>query len=68
MIRLLSLFRRTPQSRAPRVAVASLDARLRARAMRVCNRDADGVERYVRLHSALARHRRVDTESYQTGE
>jgi hypothetical protein len=56
MIRLLSLFRRTPQSRAPRVAVASLDARLRARAMRVCNRDADSVEQYVRLHSALAHH------------
>ena len=62
MIRLLSIFRRAPQSRAPRVTVkwqavpASLEARLRARAMRVCNRDADSVERYVRLHSALARH------------
>lgn len=56
MIRLLSIFRRAPQSRPPRVAVASLEARLRARAMRVCNRDAESVERYVRLHSALARH------------
>jgi hypothetical protein len=68
MIRLLSLFRRTPQSRAPRVAVASLEARLRARAMRVCNRDADSVERYVRRHQALARHPRLNTESHQTGE
>jgi hypothetical protein len=56
MIRLLSLFRRAPQSRPPHVTITSLEARLRARAMRVCNRDAESVERYVRLHSALARH------------
>jgi hypothetical protein len=56
MIRLFSIFRRAPQSRAPRVAVAPLEARLRARAMRVCNRDAESVERYVRKHSALARY------------
>jgi len=61
MIRLLSLLR-SPKPRPSRVTVtrqvdpASLDARLRARAMRVCNRVADSVERYVRLHSALARH------------
>ena len=63
MIRLLSLFRRTPQSRAPRVAVASLDARLQARAMRVCNRDAESVERYVRRHQALARHPRESADA-----
>jgi hypothetical protein len=56
MIRLLSLFRRAPQSRAPNLTVDSLEARLRARAMRVCNRDAESVERYVRRHQALAHH------------
>jgi hypothetical protein len=61
MIRLLSLFH-SPKSRPPRVTVTrqvvpeSMEARLRARAMRVCNRDAESVERYVRLHSALAHH------------
>jgi hypothetical protein len=55
MIRLLSLLR-SPKSRPPRVTVTrqvvpeSLDARLRAHAMRVCNRDAESVEQYVRQH------------------
>jgi hypothetical protein len=60
MIRLLSLLR-SPKSRPPRVTVTrqvvpeSLEARLRARAMRVCNRDAQAVARYEALHRALAR-------------
>ena len=61
--RLLNLFRR-PQARPPVLTITgpTLEARLRARAMRVCNRDADDVERYLRRHMALSTRRATGNE------